>query len=50
MKSSFLVGLVALASSASAFEQGVWTNHDWLNSEEGVGVKNGQVYGQDTET
>lgn len=43
-------GAASLTSSAFAFEEGVWTNHDWLNSEEGVGIKNGQPYGQDTET
>lgn len=43
MKASFTIAL--LAAIAFAYEDGVWSGHDWYNEDEGVGVKNGVPYG-----
>ena len=48
MMKSMLIG-AALASLSIAYEDGVWSGHDWYNEDEGVGIKNGQPYGQDPE-
>lgn len=45
MKASYVAAL--LAASVTAYEDGVWSGHDWYDEDEGVGVKNGVPYGLD---
>ena len=47
MKTAFVTACVAVV--ASAYEDGVWSGHDWFDEDEGIGVKNGVPYGQDPE-
>ena len=47
MKTAFVTACVAVI--ASAYEDGVWSGHDWFDEDEGIGVKNGVPYGQDPE-
>ena len=57
MKNSSLVsfGVAAIASyglaaSTQSKDSGVWTNADWFDESEGLGVRNGIPYGLDPET
>ena len=56
MKNARLVSIGVAATMAGLFEQveandsGVWTNQDWFDENDGVGVKNGIPYGLDPET
>ena len=49
---SFAVALLAFAGHALAQSgsSGIWTDHDWFDEEENVGVKNGIPYGIDPST
>ena len=47
MKTAFVAGIIAAITSA--YDDGVWSGHDWFDEDEGVGVKNGVPYGQDPE-
>ena len=57
MKNSSLVsfGVAAIASygfaaSTQSKDSGVWTNADWFDESEGLGVRNGVPYGLDPDT
>lgn len=43
-----MVGTTYFSSGDS--EDGLWTGYDWENTEQGIGVKNGVVYGLNDET
>ena len=47
MKTVFVTACVA--TLACAYEDGVWSGHDWYDEDEGIGIKNGVAYGQDPE-
>ena len=48
--SSGLAASVALmAGTSEAGDSGVWTNQDWFDENEKIGVKNGIPYGLDPE-
>ena len=47
MKAQFVTACIAALTCA--YEDGVWSGHDWYDEDEGVGIKNGVPYGQDPE-
>ena len=48
---SFATALVLCAGlSQAGNSKGIWTDHDWFDEVEGVGVKNGVPYGIDPST
>ena len=48
MKTAFVTAMIA--ALGCAYEDGVWSGHDWFDEDEGVGVKNGVPYGLNPES
>ena len=39
---------IAALTNAAIVENGLWTNHDWYDEVEKIGVQNGQPYSNDS--